>query len=122
MFQKQTSILKIEFVAVTELVYFFLSAGVFLVGSITESFIPVQKVYRRNRQHFLFLLLYISLCRIKSLPSQGPAVQQKEQALIPTHDFLIVINIWMILLTQSEANLLYPSTKIGNWELTSLKD
>lgn len=55
--------------------------------SITESFILVQKVYRRNRQYFLFLLLYISPCRIKFLPSQSLAVQQKEQTVIYTRNF-----------------------------------
>lgn len=78
-----------ELVVVPELMYFFLSAGLFLMGSITESFIPVQKVYRRNRQHFPFFLLYISLCRIKFLPFPGLAVQQKEQTVIHTRDFLL---------------------------------
>lgn len=71
-------------------------------------------VYRRKGNIFSSSVLYISLCRIKFLPSQGLAVQQKEQTVIHTRDFFIVINTWMISLTQSEANLLYPSSKIGS--------
>lgn len=93
-----------ELVAVTELIYIFSSAGIFLMRSITELFIPVQKIYRRNSQHFLFLLLYISLCRMKFLLKAWQCSRKSK----------LSFTYMIFYCDKSDANLPYPSTKIGS--------